>query len=113
MHPFWVIERQSSVEEDWNAELVFRDVTQVMAGDSKDFGGDAFTDTFTITLPCITNTKEIKAGQNVILKHEIPKKPEKVKRGYTWVDSVVEENKKRLRKAPQGKGSGPVQPGTG
>ena len=113
VHPFWVIKRQSSVEEDWNAELVFRSVTQVLAGDSQDLGNDAFTDTFTITLPCITNTKEIKAGQNVILKHEVTKKPEKVKRGLTWVDSIAEENRKRFKVGLQGKGSGPVQPGTG
>ena len=43
LHPFWAIKRQSSVEEEWNAELIWRDVTVLVAGEQKE-SGEAPTD---------------------------------------------------------------------
>ena len=84
-----------------NVELVFREVTNVVAGDG---AGQAFTDCKTVSLPFITNPAAIEKGQDIVLKHAVVKKEAKGKRGRTWVDEVSEAEKKRLKE--QGKRDG-------
>ena len=101
MHPFWAIKRQSSVEEEWNAELIRRHVTIVVAGDSGE-SGQAFTDTLTVSLPCITNSKDIPPSKCVVLKHAvIAREKGNTRRGRTWVDAIAEEERKRSKNQRQ------------
>ena len=70
-------------------------------GDSGD-SGKAFTDTLTVSLPCIINSKDIPAGNFVVLKHAVAVREKgKTRRGRTWVDAIAEEERKRSKNQRQ------------
>ena len=67
-------------ETEANAHLIDQDVAHVMACSFKPLASAVavlapFTNTFSVSLPCIVNMQKIKAGGEVILKWEPP--PEK------------------------------------
>ena len=67
VHPCWFIKRTDKDETTANADLIQQDVTHVMACSFKPLSSAAAelapaTDTFTVSLPCIVNTKTSKTG---------------------------------------------------
>ena len=75
VHPFWFIKRTERPEDDLqaNADLVHQDLTHVMACSFKPLSSAVAeiapsTETFSVSVPCIVNTKPIEAGAEVVLK---------------------------------------------
>ena len=80
VHPYWFIKRTEKNDTEANAHLIEQDVTHVMACSFKPLASAVaalapFTNTFSVSLPCIVNMQKIKAGDEVILKWKPP--PEK------------------------------------
>ena len=61
-HLFWAIKRQDKRDDEYNCELMFRDVVPVLAAPPKNgqaWSSDAITETFTVRVPYIVNTARI------------------------------------------------------
>ena len=85
-------------------EIVLKDVLHVTCSSAPVKGDvletlkvsvEASTETYTVSVPVIVNTKRIDADQDVILKWQVPPKESKDKRQPTWVDAVANTEKKR------------------
>ena len=58
--------------------------------------GQAFTDTLTVSLSCITNSKDIHPPKLLVLKHAFTAREKvKTRRDKTWVDASAEDERKR------------------
>ena len=68
---FWLIRRQGTVDDEWNCEIRMRAMTQVFCVQpvtDSDWKAEAITDSFTIKIPHIVNTKHIPADKEVVLR---------------------------------------------
>ena len=106
VHPYWFIKRSKDVDDEANAAFVKQDVTHVMACSFDGTPGDAApltpaTDTYTVSVPWIVNTKQIRAGEVVIVKGNpktLKKKaPPPEERNTTAFDQIAKREKKKAR----------------
>ena len=86
VHPFWFIKRTERPEDDLqaNADLVYQDLTHVMACSFKPLSSAVAeltrsTETFSVSVPCIVNTRPIEAGAEVVLKWRLQQRNDKRK----------------------------------
>ena len=86
VHPFWFIKRTERPEDDLqaNADLVHQDLTHVMACSFKPLSSAVAelapsTETFSVSVPCIVNTRPIEAGDEVVLTWRLRQRKEKRK----------------------------------
>ena len=102
VHPFWGVRRQTKHDDEWNVELAWHDITTVVAAEfgAKGDKTSPVTDTVTVSLPCMVNSKAIDVGKDVILKCAVPDqlKAKPAKRDKTWVDTARQEERKRTKK---------------
>ena len=108
-HPFWFIQRTQTDEQEANAHLVHQDLTHVVACSFKPLSSFAasdlapFTETCTVSVPCIVNTKPIEPGAEVVLLWELPRKDKR--KAETVEDTAFDQIKKReLKRLAKGKG---------
>ena len=84
--PFWLIRRTEKDEDEpqANADLVYQDLTHVMACSFKPLSSAVAelapsTETFSVSVPCIVNTRPIEAGDEVVLTWRLRQRKEKRK----------------------------------
>ena len=68
VHPYWFIKRTEKNDTEANAHLIEQDVTHVMACSFKPLASAVavlapFTNTFSVSLPCIVNMQKNKGGR--------------------------------------------------
>ena len=114
LHPFWIIPRQSKEGDPWNMELSSIEVTTVVASNfdcpllntaKHPVFKTPMTGTMKVTLPCLVNSKDIEAGELVILKMALKAKAKaKAKQsGITWTDKIQQQENKRHKPNPPAK----------
>ena len=99
-HLFWAIKRQEKRDDEYNCELMFRDVVPVVAAPIKNgtpWASDAITETFHVRVPYIVNTARILPGHELVLKWQQLVKPDSQKRSRTWVDDVKKVEGRRAK----------------
>ena len=110
VHPYWLIKRTEKDETEANAHLIEQGVTHLMACSFKPLASAVavlapFTNTFSVSLPCIVNMRKIEAGGEVILKWKPP--PEKRKNPAPETnafDQIAQIDKKQRREKAKGMG---------
>lgn len=112
VHPFWFIKRTENEKDDdeANADLVYQDLTHVMACSFKPLSSavaelSPFTQTFSVSVPCIVNTKPIESGAEVVLKWKPQQRKDKRKNEgseETAFDQLVHNAKKQARAKQKG-----------
>ena len=88
-HVFWAM-TQDHVETKWNCELVTISDTIVCSCNFAELTGKhcSMTETSLVEVPCITNTRTIPVGENIVLRCRPPKEKEKATRqAVTWQTS--------------------------
>ena len=102
-HLFWGIQRQTKTE-DWNCELVYREVTCIFAAPPArdDFVGpalDPIIETHSVRVPYIVNTVRILAGKEVVLTMQqlADNKDHKGNNNVTWKDELRSQESKRRK----------------
>ena len=109
MHPYWTIRRlQTSKEKGLIRNMQYKDVTFTCVTVGS-MSGSSVVCTYEVTVPFLTNTREVPRNAELILEIEDPKKPEK--RSRNWKDSLQEEEK-RAQQGKQAKSSKPKGKGT-
>ena len=107
LHPFWFIKRADKNDEP-NAEIKVQDVTHVTACSFKPLSDsitgkmEPATDTYSVSIPIIVNTKALDANTEVILKHA-PRKEEKRKKEpklETAFDQLAQQDRKKRKTKP-------------
>ena len=101
IHLFWLIQRQTEDTDKWNVELIETEVTMIAAAefDMRVRSSTPMTDCIKAVVPCIVNTKDIDAGEQVILKMALQPKPKaKAKQnGRAWVETIQQQEGKRRK----------------
>ena len=100
VHPFWLIKRTATDDGEANAILISQDVQQIMACSFQASGvGRAnvapLTNTFSLSLPIIVNTLPIKAGNEVILKWNMPALKKTLSRPVSAFTQLQEADKRQ------------------
>ena len=108
VHPFWFIKRTATDEDEPNADIVYQEVTHVLACSFKAVSSELAEQlkTFTVSVPCIVNTKPIESGAEVILKWKLPQKRDKRKNeasGETAYDQLLHKAKKQASAKAKGR----------
>ena len=107
VHPYWFIQRNDGDEHEANADVVRQDVTQVFACSFKPLSNvvklSPAAETYTVSVPCIVNTKKIAMGQEVILKGQpksTKKSQNKTRPAQNAFDQINKSEKKRKTSIP-------------
>ena len=105
VHPFWAIKRVDENETGGNLELTTQEFIFISTFDwwgnkmvklANEEEAATATRAFHVILPVMTNTREIKADKEVMLKYQIKKRRRHLKsRLGIWVDNVQQNEKKR------------------
>ena len=114
VHPFWTIPRQSKEGDPWNMELSSIEVTTVVASNfdcpllntaKHPVLKTPMTGGMKVTLPCLVNSKDIDAGELVILKMALKAKAKAKSKqsGITWTDKIQQQENKRHKPNPPAK----------
>ena len=108
VHPFWFIKRSDKNDEP-NMEVKHQEVTSVFAcsfsplNESLKVPLAPATDTFTVSMPFIVNTRDIQMNQEVILKANpiaTGKKKDKTPPTVSAFDQLAQQDKKKRRTTP-------------
>ena len=95
-HLFWGVARDHR-QEMWNCELVEVLVNVVQAlgfsASGKFQDSSVMSQTTVVTVPVLTNTREIKKDEQVILKWTAPPKKEKEAKEKTWITEATAKAK--------------------
>ena len=112
VHPFWFIRRteKDGDEAKENADLVYQDLTHVMACSFKPLSSAVAeltpsTETFSVSVPCIVNTRPIEAGAEVVLKWRLQQRNDKRKNEgseETAFDQLAHKAKTQARAKAKG-----------
>ena len=112
VHPFWFIRRTEKNEDEAqaNADLVYQDLTHVIACSFKPLSSAVAeltpsTETFSVSVPCIVNTRPIEAGAEVVLKWRLQQRNDKRKNEgseETAFDQILHKAKSHFRAKAKG-----------
>ena len=112
VHPFWFIKRSCKEEDVKNMEIIFDDVTNIVAGSYQALLRAKAkvmpqTDTYHVSYPCLVNTEPILAGQELILNWK-PTKPDKDDKGVprkNAFDQIAQADRKQRTAKTKATGS--------
>ena len=95
---FWGIKR-SHDDDLWNCELETVNVSLVLAAGFNASGRfldtEPVSDSASVEVPTMTNTRPIKKGEEVVLRVGKPTEKQKISRPKTWMTQVMADRKKK------------------